>query len=135
MVTAPVGEIGSPWIDPPIRTGTATVKLFVDVAILPPTVTVIGPVVAPDGTVVIIWVDVLLVTTAAVPLNFTILLAAVVLKFVPVIVTVVPTEALAGAKVVIVGDVAVIPLPALVLPPEPHADRHNRQNKRTNFFT
>jgi hypothetical protein len=79
------------------------VKLAALVAVLPPTVTVIFPVVAPEGTVVVMLVAVLAVTVAAVPLNFTALLEGVVLKFVPVIVTVVPTGPEAGAKEVIVG--------------------------------
>ena len=66
-------------------------KLDVEVALSPPTVTVIGPFVAPEGTVVITWVDVQLDTTAAVPLKLTVLLAGDVLKFVPEIVTVSPT--------------------------------------------
>ena len=81
----------------------ATVKLVALVAVLPPTVTEIGPVVAPDGTVAVILVDVLAVTVAAVPLNITMLFAGVVSKFVPVMVTVVPMGPLAGAKLVIVG--------------------------------
>lgn len=48
---------------------TVTVKLVALVAVFPPTVTVIFPVVAPAGTVVVIEVAVLAVTTAVVPLN------------------------------------------------------------------
>ncbi len=66
------------------------VKLFVEVELIPPTVTVIGPVVASEGTVVIIWVDVQLVTIAVIPLKVTVLLDGLVLKFFPVIVTDVP---------------------------------------------
>jgi hypothetical protein len=80
-----------------------TVKLDALVPVLPATVTVIVPVVAPVGTVVVIDVAVLAVTTAVVPLNFTILFAGVVLKFVPVIVTVVPTTPVAGVKDEMVG--------------------------------
>ena len=47
-------------------------------------------------------------TVAVVPLNFTVLLAAVVLKFVPVIVTVAPTKPLVGLKLAMVGVVAVV---------------------------
>ena len=61
------------------------------VAVLPATVTVIFPVVAPAGTVVVIDVAVLPVTTAVVPLKATVLFEGVVSKFVPVMVTVVPT--------------------------------------------
>jgi hypothetical protein len=43
------------------------------------------------------------VTVAAVPLNFTVLFIGVVSKFVPLIVTVAPTAALVGEKLVIDG--------------------------------
>ena len=62
------------------------------------TVTWITPVVAPLGTVVTICVAVEEVTVAAVPLNVTVLLAGVVLKAVPKIVTVVPIGPLFGLK-------------------------------------
>ena len=70
---------------------------------MPSEETVIGPVVAPAGTEVTIWEDVLLITTAATPLNDTALLAAVGSKLVPVMVTVVPTEPFKGVKLVISG--------------------------------
>ncbi len=63
----------------------------------------IFPVVAPDGTVVVILVDVELVTVAEVPLNIATLLAGIILKFVPEMVTVAPTAPLAGAKLLRVG--------------------------------
>jgi hypothetical protein len=56
----------------------STVKSEELVPVIPPTVTVIFPVVAPLGTVVVMLVDVDAVTTAVVPLNFTTLLAGVV---------------------------------------------------------
>jgi hypothetical protein len=60
--------------------------------------------VAPAGTVVTIEVAVgVPVIVAAVPLNLTVLFAAVVLKFVPVMVTVAPTTPDAGVKLVMVG--------------------------------
>src|SRR5687767_11632418 len=62
-----------------------------------------NPVVAPVGTVVVIEVEELANTTAIVPLKLTVLLAGVVLKLVPVIVTVVPTGPDAGVKAVMVG--------------------------------
>jgi len=86
--------------------GVFTVKSVALVAVLPPTVTVIFPVVAPAGTVVVILVAVLAVTTAVVLLNFTVLFTGVALKFVPVIVTTVAAGPLAGVKLVIVGNVA-----------------------------
>ena len=49
--------------------GTVTVKIVALVAVLPATVTVIAPVVAPVGTVTVMLVAVLAVTVAAVPLN------------------------------------------------------------------
>lgn len=65
--------------------------------------TVIVPVVAPDGTVVTICVIVELVTVAVVPLNITILLAATVLKFCPVIVTDAAIAPPTGVNPLIVG--------------------------------
>jgi hypothetical protein len=85
-----------------------TVKFVADVAVTPPTATVIVPVVVPVGTVVVIDVAVDVVTVAAVLLNFTVLLAGVVLKFVPVMVTVSPTAPDEGVKLVIVGSVAIV---------------------------
>ena len=95
-------------------------KLVGDVALLPWTVTTIDPVVAPAGTVAMIWVDVLLVTTACVLLKVTVLLAAIGLKLVPEMVTDVPTGPLEGENPVIVGvttklvaDVAVVEPPTV----------------------
>ena len=86
-----------------VITGTVTVKLVELVPVLHPMVTVIGPVVAPIGTVAVIVVIVLAVTTAVVPLNFTILFARTALKFVPVMIIDIPTGPLVGAKEEIVG--------------------------------
>ena len=83
-----------------------TVKSIADVAVLLPTVTVIGPVVAPVGTVVTICEALEPVTTAAVPLNLTMLLAGVVLKYVPLMVTCAPGPACVGEKESIVGSVS-----------------------------
>ena len=76
------------------------------VAVRPPTVTVIGPVDAPIGTEVVMLIAELAVTVAVIPLNFTMLLLVVVLKFVPVMVTVVPVEPLVGVKDEIEGTCA-----------------------------
>jgi len=84
-----------------------TVKLFELAAVSDPTLTLITPEVAAAGTVAVKLVAVLAVTVAIVPLNVTILLAGVALKFVPVMVTAVPAGPLRGANKVIVGDVAV----------------------------
>ena len=62
---------------------------------------------APDGTLVVILVEVLAVTKADVPLNLTRLLAGLILKLTPVKVTIVPTVPLPGLKEVICGAVAV----------------------------
>src|SRR3989449_7426708 len=64
-------------------------------------VTTSGPVVAPIGTVVVIWVAVTVRTTAARPLNVTVVEPGS--KLVPVIVTNVPTGPLAGSTLVIDG--------------------------------
>lgn len=61
-------------------------------------VTVTRPVVAPAGTMAVMLVEVLAVTFAVVPLNLTLLLDGVALKFVPLIVTIVPSGPLAGAN-------------------------------------
>ena len=88
-----------------IRGGRSTLKRELLVAVPRPVVTEIRPVVAPDGTFALI--DVLPVTVrvrATLPLNLTIALPP---KFVPVIVTHVPTGPLAGEKPVTVGATAV----------------------------
>jgi hypothetical protein len=73
-------------------------------------VTLIGPVVAVEGTVAFSWVDETWVTLeAAVPLNFTVEL---LLKPIPVIVTTVPAGPLFGLKPVI--DIVTVKLDALV---------------------
>ena len=64
-----------------------TVKSVVLVAVPPGVVTVILPVVAPDGTVAVTEVAVLGVNVAVIPLNLT---AVTPVRFVPVIVTLVP---------------------------------------------
>ena len=77
-------------------------KSSVLVAVSLPICTVIFPVVAPAGTVVtmlVVVAEVMVVTGT--PLNFTMLLAAVVLKPKPVMVTVLLTAPLVGVKLVI----------------------------------
>ena len=63
-------------------------------------VTLIKPVVAPEGTLVTILVAVDEVTVAAVPLNVTVLLLGVVLNAVPQIVTEVPIVPLPGVNAI-----------------------------------
>jgi len=83
--------------------GAGTVKLDPLVPVSPPTVTESVPVVAPLGTVATSFVVVALVIVAVTPLNFTVSLAAVALKLLPLIVTDVPTTPLVGLKLVIDG--------------------------------
>ncbi len=101
-------------VKPVIVGGKRTVKLLALVAVPPGAVTLSGPVVAPVGTVA--WIDVAVVTVnvAEVPLNVT---AVAPVKFVPLIVTLVPTSPLVGEKVVIVGWLTTVKLLALVAVP------------------
>jgi hypothetical protein len=96
--------------------GLNTVKLLALVAVPPDVATDTGPVVAPAGTPA--WIDVVEVTVkvAAVPLNAT---AVTPVKFVPLIVTLAPTNPLAGVKLAIVGGLNTVKLLALVaVPPD-----------------
>ena len=79
-----------------------TVKLVELVAVPAELVTVIGPLVAPLGTVALSWVSELTVKVAAVPLKCA---AVVPVKPVPVMVTVCPTPPLWGEKELIMGAV------------------------------
>jgi len=95
-----------------------TVKLFALVAMPAVAVTLIFPVVAPEGTVAVIWVGLFRVKAALVPLNVT---AEAPPKLVPVMTTEVPIGPDAGEKPVIV---VVVPEPTtksevlLAVPPE-----------------
>jgi len=89
-----------------------TVKLVALVAVPLGFVTVIGPVVADVGTVVVICVELFTVNVADVPLNAT---AVEPVKFVPVMTTLVPTEPLVGVKEVIVGEPAAVTVKLLAL--------------------
>ena len=104
------------------RGATVTVKLVELVAVPLGVVTRIAPVVAPEGTVAVIWVAEFTVKLAEVLLKVTELVVnPVPLKFVPVIVTEVPTGPEDGVKLVIVGDgpVPTVKLVALVAVPNP----------------
>jgi hypothetical protein len=85
---------------------TVTVKLPPLAAVPPGVVTEIGPVVAADGTVALIWVAEVTVKVALAPLKLT---AVAPVKAVPVIVTEAPAAPLAGEKDVIVGADTVVP--------------------------
>ena len=103
---APRGRTGSPYV---------TVKLVELVAVPPEVLTVIAPLVDRFGTVATICVDDETVNFAVRPLNLT---AETPVKFVPVIVTFVPTGPLAGVKPVTVGPaVTTVKLALLVAVP------------------
>lgn len=100
-----------------------TVKLVKLVAEPPGVVTLIGPVVAVEGTVAVIWVAEFTVNVAVTLLNVTeVVVKPVPLKFVPVILTDVPTGPKVGVNEVMVGRgtgitvklVALVRSPALV---------------------
>ena len=109
--TAP--EVG----DSPVMVGAvATVKLTPLLA-TPPTVTTTLPVVAPVGTGALIEVALQVVGVAVVPLNFTVLEPWDAPKFVPLMVTAVPTVPEVGASPEIAGVGSTVKLtPLLALP-------------------
>lgn len=84
-------------------TSSSTVKSSVEVAVTPFTVTEILPVVAFSGTTTVSCVSEAEVTVAPTPLNITVLFAAIALKFVPMIVTEVPSTPLVGVNPARVG--------------------------------
>src|SRR5205807_2445808 len=83
------------------------VKLLALLAVPPGVVTLIGPLEAPAGTVAWIAVAELTVKLAPVAPNCT---AVAPVKFVPLIVTLVPAGPLLGAKLVIVGGLTTVKL-------------------------
>ena len=92
--------------------GPVPIVKFPELATVPPhAVTEMGPVVVPEGTVAVICVDEFNVKLPAVPLKLT--LEAPV-KFVPVMVTLVPADPLVGVKLVIVGAEDIVKFPELV---------------------
>lgn len=90
-----------------------TLKFVELVAVPSGVVTVIGPVVAPAGTAAVIFVEELIVKTAAVPLNFP---GVAQVKLVPLIVTDVPGGPVLGLNEVIFG-VTVKLEPLVAVPP------------------
>jgi hypothetical protein len=72
---------------------------------IPPTVTTTFPVVAPDGTGVAMLVDVQVVVVAGVPLKVTVPEDP---KFIPVIVTAVPTPPEVGDRLVMLGETVML---------------------------
>jgi hypothetical protein len=115
-VTATAARFGLSVIvtDPDMVTVKVTPLLAV-----PPTITATFPVVAPLGTGTTILVALQLVGVAAVPLNVTVLVLCVAPKFVPAIVTELPTSPDVGFRLVIVGAavVTVKLTPLLATPP------------------
>src|SRR5215469_12120912 len=94
-----------------------TVKLTPLLA-TPPTVTTTLPVVAPAGTGTAMLVALQLVGVAVTPLNVTVLVPCVDPKFMPVIVTAVPTTPEVGLRLVMLGGrVTVKFTPLLGAPP------------------
>ena len=75
-------------------------RLVALVAVPPGVVTAILPLLKPLGTVTVIWVALFMVNVALTPLKVTLVAPG---KFVPVRVTLAPTAAEAGAKLVSVG--------------------------------
>jgi hypothetical protein len=98
--------------------GTATVKTTPLLA-TPPTVTTTLPVVAALGTAAVMLVALQVPTVAAVPLKVTALAPCVEPKFVPAIVTDVPTGPDVGFRLVMLGagTVTVKTTPLLATPP------------------
>src|SRR5207245_4913764 len=86
---------------------SVTVNGALLIAVAVGVVTVIGPVVAPWGTVVAMDVVVAEAMTDAVPLKRTRLFVGTASKFCPVIVTVVPTGPCAGVNPVMLGPITV----------------------------
>lgn len=97
---APAETVCEEGVAPRAKGADETAKLAALVALPSSVVTVMGPVVAPKGTVVVTVPELLTVNVAALPLNET---AVAPVKFVPVIVTAVPTAPITGAKEVMAG--------------------------------
>ncbi len=94
--------------------GSTTVNALLLVAVPPAVVTLIGPVVTPAGTIARIEVAEVTVKLALTELKVT---EVAPLKFVPPMITLVPTGPLVGAKLVIVGGSATANVPLLVAVP------------------
>ena len=114
MITdAPTAPLAG--LNPVIDGVGSTVKSLTLVTVTPLTVTEIFPKVAPAGTVVVMLVAVEEETAAAIPLKRTTFSVGVMLKFVPVIVTVVPSAPLLGVKLEKVGEATTIKLVGAVV--------------------
>ncbi|MGB2636896.1 MAG: hypothetical protein WAM58_23415 [Candidatus Acidiferrum sp.] len=91
----------------------------------PPTVTTTLPVVAPVGTGTLMEVALQLVGVPVVPLNVTVLVPCDVPKFVPVIVTEVPTTPAPGVRLLMLGSEDVTVKRTLLLFPPPTETRRS----------
>ena len=80
--------------------GTSTVKFVLLAPVPPGPVTAIGPVIAPAGTVAVIWISKITLKMAATPPKVT---AVAPLKFAPEMVTLAPASPLVGKKEVTCG--------------------------------
>jgi hypothetical protein len=98
---------------------------------MPPTVTTTFPVIAPAGTVTTMLVAVQVVTEAAIPLNFTVLVPCDAPKFDPVIVTVAPATPDVGLRLVMFGGGFELkfPLDALLQPALSSASPHRKMTR------
>lgn len=96
--------------------GAVTLKLTALLA-RPPTMTTTLPVAAPKGTGATIFAAAQLVGVAVTPLNVTVLVTCVAPKFVPVIVTDVPTGPNVGERLAILGAFTAKLTPLLAVPP------------------
>src|SRR5262245_60555063 len=112
MTVVPVGPVAGVK---PVILG-ATVKLVALVAVPPGVVTVIGPLVAPAGTIAVICPAESTVKLAGLPLNFT---AVAPVKLVPLITTGMPTPLLSGEAPVIVAGWYTVSAFGLVAKPPP----------------
>ena len=94
-----------------VMVGAGTVKLVPEVPVPTAVVTLMGPVVAPAGTLVEMVVAVLVTMRAGTPLKVT---AVALPRLVPVMVTVVPTSPEVGVKLVMEGGPITVKLVVLV---------------------
>ena len=102
VITAPTAPLEG---ENPVMVGEGrTVKAEELDTVTPLVATEMVPEDAPAGTEVVMLVEVADVTVLTVPLNDTILFDGVVLKLVPLIVTIAPTEPLTGLNPLIVGE-------------------------------
>jgi hypothetical protein len=92
-----------PWVGVKYSIDGGTTNGVALVPVFPETVTVIGPVEAPSGTLTTNCVVEAEATVACTPLKATVLAERVALKFVPTMVTVAPAMPLPGVNEVIPG--------------------------------